>query len=111
MNGRRLLFFLAIVTALPTLASEPLAIQDNSFLIEEAYNQEAGVVQHIFTFMRSRGGTYVSTFTQEWPVRGLTHQLSYTLPVQRRRGDALINYRYQLAATATRAWPSRRASR
>jgi hypothetical protein len=93
MNGRRLLFFLAIVTALPTLASEPLAIQDNSFLIEEAYNQEAGVVQHIFTYMRSRGGTYASTFTQEWPVRGLTHQLSYTLPVQRRRGDALINYR------------------
>ena len=24
------------------------AIQDNSFFIEEAYNQEAGVVQHIF---------------------------------------------------------------
>jgi len=24
-------------------------IADNSFLIEEAYNQEAGVVQHIFT--------------------------------------------------------------
>ena len=23
-------------------------IEDNSFLIEEAYNQEAGVVQHIF---------------------------------------------------------------
>lgn len=97
MNGRRLLFFLAIFTALPTLASEPLAIQDNSFLIEEAYNQEAGVVQHIFTYMRSRGGTYASTFTQEWPMRGLAHQLSYTLPVQRRRGDALINYRYQLA--------------
>src|SRR5207302_3879177 len=32
-----------------SLASEPLAkgIQDNSFLIEEAYNQEPGVVQHI----------------------------------------------------------------
>src|SRR4029434_1297317 len=31
-------------------ASEPLAkgIQDNSFFIEEAYNQEPGVVQHIF---------------------------------------------------------------
>ena len=24
-------------------------IEDNSFLIEEAYNQEPGVVQHIFT--------------------------------------------------------------
>jgi hypothetical protein len=32
------------------IASEPLAkgIQDNSFFIEEAYNQEPGVVQHIF---------------------------------------------------------------
>jgi hypothetical protein len=32
------------------IASEPLAkgIQDNSFFIEEAYNQELGVVQHIF---------------------------------------------------------------
>lgn len=27
-------------------------IQDNSFLIEEAYNQEFGVVQHINTFTR-----------------------------------------------------------
>src|SRR5207249_6683399 len=33
----------------PLIASEPLAkgIQDNSFFIEEAYNQEPGVVQHI----------------------------------------------------------------
>jgi hypothetical protein len=32
------------------IASEPLAkgIQDNSFFIKEAYNQEPGVVQHIF---------------------------------------------------------------
>jgi hypothetical protein len=34
----------------PLIASEPLAkgIQDNSFFIEEAYNQEPGVMQHIF---------------------------------------------------------------
>ncbi len=100
MNGRRRLFLalaLLFAAAAPTFAAETLAIQDNSFLLEEAYNQEAGVVQHIFTYVRSRGGSYASTFTQEWPVRGLAHQLSYTLPVQRRRGDALINYRYQLA--------------
>jgi hypothetical protein len=29
-------------------------IQDNSFLIEEAYNQEPGVVQHISVFTRTR---------------------------------------------------------
>ena len=35
----------------PLIASEPLAkgIQDNSFFIEEAYNQEPGVVQYILT--------------------------------------------------------------
>lgn len=92
-TARRLLLFLFL--ALPALASEPLSIQDNSFLIEEAYNQEAGVVQHIFTYMRSRHGGYAATFTQEWPVRGLAHQLSYTL--QRGGGPALVNYRYQLA--------------
>jgi hypothetical protein len=31
-------------------APEPGPIQDNSFLAEEAYNQEPGVVQHIQTF-------------------------------------------------------------
>src|SRR5215468_7880365 len=55
-------------------------IQDNSFLIEEAYNQEEGVVQHIFTFHRQPStGLWHATFTQEWPVSGVTHQLSYTL--------------------------------
>src|SRR5438105_15896804 len=42
---------LLAVAVLPSRihASEPLAkgIQDNSFFIEEAYNQEPGVVQHI----------------------------------------------------------------
>ena len=48
--------------------------------------------------MRSRDGGYVATFTQEWPVAGLAHQLSYTLPLQRGGGgDMLLNYRYQLA--------------
>ena len=80
-------------------------IQDNSFLVEEAYNQEAGVVQHISTFSRNQDSKdWVYTFTQEWPVGGLAHQLSYTLPWQQLRslngspaiGDVLINYRYQL---------------
>src|SRR5215212_4686556 len=58
-------------------------IQDNSFLIEEAYNQERGVVQHISTFARPRAGNaWTYSFTQEWPLGGIQHQLSYTLPVQ-----------------------------
>src|SRR3954465_6636579 len=80
-------------------------IQDNSFLIEEAYNQEAGVVQHIGTFSRSTGGDWSSTFTQEWPLGGIGHQLSYTIPVQHIEelgvglGDVALNYRYQLVGT------------
>lgn len=53
----------------------------NSFLIEEAYNQERGVIQHISTFSRmwnSKDWSY--SFTQEWPgLRDPRHQFSYTL--------------------------------
>ncbi len=81
-------------------------IQDNSFLVEEAYNQEDGVVQHISGFTRYRQSQdWIYTFTQEWPVGGLKHQFSYTLPLQRIQsapdgkrgaGDVALNYRYQL---------------
>lgn len=84
----------------------PPAIADNSFLLEEAYNQEPGVVQHISAFQLFRGAdSWVYTFTQEWPLFGRTHQLSYTVPIQRIQngssfatglGDVAVNYRYQL---------------
>jgi hypothetical protein len=89
-------FLFAAFLAFPLSAAEPLRIQDNSFLIEEAYNQEPRVVQHIFGMTRSRDGRWDGTFTQEWPVGGLRHQLSYTLPTDH-RSAAMINYRYQLA--------------
>ena len=67
------------------IASEPLAkgIQDNSFFIEEAYNQEPGVVQHIFNLAIdfTNGSREIApSFTQEWPVFSQTHQFSYTIP-------------------------------
>src|SRR5918911_1163692 len=77
-------------------------IQDNSFLLEEAYNQEAGVVQHISAFQRIEDGDWNYAFTQEWPLGGIRHQLSYTIPVQHSGGtgtglgDIALNYRYQL---------------
>ena len=77
-------------------------IQDNSFLIEEAYNQESGVVQHISTFARPSGGdAWAYSFTQEWPLGGIRHQLSYTIPVQKDGegtglGDVALNYRHQV---------------
>lgn len=83
--------------------NEAKKIQDNSFLLEEAYNQEPGVVQHIQSFQFMKGDTWAYTFTQEWPVPKETHQLSYTIPVLRLEGpehntglgDVLLNYRYQ----------------
>ena len=87
-------------------APEP-GIQDNSFLVEEAYNQNFGVVQHISSFTRFFDSKdWVYTFTQEWPAPGdERHQLSYTLALQHAGafpgssagiGDVLFNYRYQL---------------
>jgi len=83
-------------------STPPPGIQDNSFLMEEAYNQEQGIVQHISTFRRHRGSSdFDASFTQEWPIGSITHQLSYDLPLIRSAretgiGDVRINYRYQL---------------
>jgi hypothetical protein len=89
--------------ALAARAEDVPAIADNSFLVEEAYNQEPGVVQHISTFQRATNGdhAWASTFTQEWPAPSLKHQLSYTLTLadngaHRGFGDVAVNYRYQL---------------
>jgi len=87
-------------------------IEDNSFFIEEAYNQEVGVVQHIFS---AQYGTDLGSdpneegwtlqFTQEWPVFSERHQFSYAIPVSLMRdggeqqyglSDILLNYRFQL---------------
>lgn len=100
---KQLTIILGIVAcALAARADDPPGIADNSFLVEEAYNQEPGVVQHIATFQRSTSGDgWASTFTQEWPAPSLKHQLSYTLSLadngaHRGFGDTAINYRYQL---------------
>lgn len=94
-----------------TYAEEAKKIQDNSFLIEEAYNQEDGVVQHIQSFQYfKKSKTWLYTFTQEWPVLKQTHQLSYTIPVARidgekefetGLGDIALNYRYQFVNKAS----------
>lgn len=105
-----LLFLSVTVLAQPdstSSASGPPPIQDNSFLMEEAYNQEFGVVQHINSFTRLFGSDdWGYSLTQEWPVPGdARHQFSYTLVSQHAGaehgsgfgiGDVLLNYRYQL---------------
>ncbi|MFN2475239.1 MAG: hypothetical protein ABR526_02720, partial [Chthoniobacterales bacterium] len=96
-------------------------VQDNSFLIEEAYNQEEGVVQHILNVVYTNN-THANpdehmwsfVFTQEWPAFSQSHQLSYTLPYsylesgghsENGINDILLNYRYQ-ALTETDTMPA-----
>lgn len=95
------------------------ALRDNSFLIEEAYNQEAGVVQHILAWRQEvnhhPGGTdrdWQLAFTQEWPLGSERHQASYTLPYARLDsgneavsgfGDVVLSYRLRIVQeTASR---------
>ena len=107
---------LAPSLAAQELATKPPAIADNSFLVEEAYNQEAGVVQHIGVFRRPPGGAWLFTFTQEWPVPSQRHQFSYTAPLVSNEagtavGDLALNYRYQaLGADDARVWFAPRLS-
>ncbi len=106
MWSKKFVLALALVAVVPlqVMAEEPKKIQDNSFLLEEAYNQEAGVVQHIQSFMYlKKSKDWIYTFTQEWPVPKETNQLSYTIPVVHMTdptnssgiGDIVLNYRYQ----------------
>src|SRR2546430_9641395 len=113
MSGRSSIYLsvLLAVASTPTGAqgqAAPPSISDNSFLIEEAYNQEPGVVQHISAFQLFRGAdAWAYSFTEEWPLFGRTHQLSFTVPIERLHngssvatglGDVAVNYRFQLAA-------------
>jgi hypothetical protein len=88
--------------------SLPAPIQDNSFLIEEAYNQEDGVIQHVSCFQKLTTGDWAFAQTDEWPLRSLKHQLSVTVAATHAGdfpasgagwGDTFINYRYQLLGT------------
>lgn len=98
--------FVIFARAGVALAEEPYReIQDNSFLIEEAYNQEDGVIQEIQTFQYLKGDAWAYSFTQEWPVPTQAHQFSYTIPLEKLGrdegrhtglGDIALNYRYQL---------------
>lgn len=121
MNTHRITdFFLLLLVILSSSASlraqTPTnefvdAIEDNSFFVEEAFNQEHRVVQHIFNgmFFKKPNDESTLTLTQEWPINGQDHQLSVTIPylwLNENRvndlGDVLINYRYQL--TGVNAW-------
>lgn len=82
-------------------------IEDNSFFVEEAFNQSAGVIQFISTCyidnFSSRNVAY--SFTQEIPIKDVKHQFSYSInyfsmlsqtPGLYGLGDLMLNYRYEL---------------
>lgn len=95
-----------LILTVANVFAEP--IEDNSFLLEEAYNQEQGIVQFIQSIQQTKVGGHKNTlytFTNEWPLFGQTHQLSYTIPYSKLEqgssgvGDVLLNYRNQLVNT------------
>ena len=100
-----LLFVICQSSLVTLLSSDPPAkgIQDNSFFVEEAYNQEPGIVQHIINvpaFFMSGDKEVSFIFTQEWPIFSQTHQFSYTIPytfAESENGleDIRLNYRLQ----------------
>ncbi len=112
MKKNGLLGFLLILQLSAFAQDEPkskftTAIEDNSYYIEEAYNQEDRVVQHISnaTLKTTDPKFFNYSFTQEWPFFSQKHQLSYTvgflfLESNKINGftDILINYRYQLTS-------------
>ncbi|HWV16640.1 MAG TPA: hypothetical protein VN030_14500 [Cellvibrio sp.] len=113
LNPWKAIAFSSAIISPPTLADAGKnRIEDNSFLIEEAYNQGAGVVQYIQAYQYSHETReWIYTFTQEMPVFDQTHQFSYVIPIAHVEdsngeagiGDILINYRYQLIANETLA--------
>ncbi len=84
MNTMIYSFLLILLLCMPALAEGESGIKDNSFFIEEAYNQGSGEVQHLFTteinWMKVDEETEQETgfsFSQEWPLFGHAVQGAY----------------------------------
>jgi hypothetical protein len=78
-------------------------LQDNSFLVNEAYNQDPDQVQHVLTGWRfPNPSLWVFTFDDQWPVGGEKHQMDLFIPYGSQGapdphgfGDVQIGYQYQ----------------
>ena len=57
------------------------AFEDNSLLLEEAFTQEKGILQHMLTVQwdHLQHNNIAFSFTQEIPLTNLTNQFSYTI--------------------------------
>ncbi|WII72072.1 transporter [Bdellovibrio sp. 22V] len=109
MSLRLLVAGVVAMTGISAFAEE--AVKDNSFLIEEAYNQEPGVVQFIQAYQYlDPAHEWNYSFTSEIPIKDEMNQFSFVIPVMKQNGaageddqtqigDILLNYRYQLMNT------------
>lgn len=109
----------------------PGHIRDNAFLVEEAFNQEPGDVQHIFNWINlwdklsdGEARDFLFSYTMELPLGSQTHQFSFTtqslhafekldnVPATQEGGvgDTFLNYRYQLLADDEFLWCAPRFS-
>ena len=83
-------------------------IEDNSMFIEEAFNQETAIIQHISNFIVD-GGNLAYSYTQEIPMPNDRNQFSFTFlynvlnskplkeaPSNHGFGDLLLNFRPML---------------
>jgi DtxR family Mn-dependent transcriptional regulator len=99
--ARALVVVLVAASAACAQGPRPFEITDNSFFIEEAFNQESGTLQNIATLRMNARDEWDAAVTQEWPLFGHTHQISYTIPFAalggaRGLGDAQVSYRFQV---------------
>lgn len=111
---RSLLAIILSTFTIISLQARAERIEDNSFLLEEAYNQEEGVVQFIQILQMTKTPNdekMMYSFSNEIPVGGQDHQFSYTIPYASTKvtggtetkglGDVSVNYRYQLMKSET----------
>ena len=106
-NLRSTFSILAFLTFSCVAFGDP--IEDNSFLVEESYNQEEGVVQFIQVYQKeAKTENWNYTFINEYPFFSQTHQLSFEVPIAHLESnnksqieDLKLNYRNELFRNET----------
>ena len=101
-------FFSAPLVCAALLVGAPLRAQSapaegeptigvNGFFVEEAYNQEAGVLQQFAHYTAGRDGHWLLRLEQEWPIFSERHQLDLELGIDDVRLQSFgLGYRFML---------------
>lgn len=95
-------FLVCLLTLLLSFSSSAV-IEDNSFYLEEGFNQDAGMVQFIQSYeMSTRVSQGLYDLTIEMPITDKVHQWSYGFEALNKGnegrqdiGDSVLSYRYQ----------------